>query len=208
MIVFYYQGIRNRVPRFVCYITDRAFKFELATLNIVPCEVLEIGDETQRRRNMKMCTTLGALMLLLASFSTSEAIKVYESTLSRNAVNVYLSSEEVANAKASKKYCGRAGREVGEQMLGLAGIPESITGKVAAMIVCESLCLKYRHDVRKAVRNIPKGNSVTLKYYVNLEGVRDLWRFSDEVGDDLMPLGSCTKTVLKVANELVSSRMR
>ena len=147
-------------------------------------------------------------MLLLASISTSEAIEVYESTLSKNAVNVHLSSEEVANAKASKKYSGRAGREVGEQMLGLAGIPESITGKVAAMVVCETLCLKYKHDIQRAVKDVPKGNSVTLKYYVNLEGVRDLWRLSDEVGDDLMPVGSCTKTVLKVANDLVSSRVR
>ena len=147
-------------------------------------------------------------MLLLVSFSTSEAIEVYESTLSKNAVNVHLSSSEVTNAKASKKYCGRAGREVGEQMLGLAGIPESITGKVSAMTVCESLCLKYRHDIRKAVRNVPKGNSVTLKYYVNLEGVRTLWRLSDEVGDDLMLIGGATKTILGVANELTNARLQ
>jgi hypothetical protein len=156
---------------------------------------------------MKMCTRLGALMLLLASFSTSTAIRVYESTVSDNAVNVYLSSEEVAHAKASKKYCRRAGREVGEQMLGLAGIPESITGKIAAMIACESLCLKYRHDIRKVARDIPEGNSVTLKYYVNLEGVRDLWRLSDEVGDDLMPIGKATKTILDVANQLTNARL-
>lgn len=157
---------------------------------------------------MKMCTRLGALMLLLASFSTSTAIRVYESTVSDNAVNVYLSSEEVAHVKASKYFCRHAGREVGEKMLGLAGIPESITGKVAAMVVCETLCLKYQHDIKKVVRKVPRGNSVTLKYSVNLEGVRDLWRFSDEVGDDLMPVGPCTQAVLKIANEFVNSRMK
>ena len=137
-----------------------------------------------------------------------DGIRVYESTLSERAVLVNLSPEKVASAVASEESCQQIGRSVAEKMLGLAGIPESITGKVAAMLVCETLCLKYKHDIQKAVKDVPKGNSVTLKYYVNLEGVRDLWRFSDEVGDDLMPVGSCTKTVLKVANELVSSRVR
>ena len=136
-----------------------------------------------------------------------DGIRVYESTLSERAVLVNLSPEKVAMAVASEVSCQQIGHSVAEKMLGLAGIPESITGKVAAMLVCETLCLKYKHDIQKAVKDITKGNSVTLKYYVNLEGVRDLWRLSDEVGDDLMPLDPYTKTVLKIANELVNTRL-
>lgn len=58
------------------------------------------------------------------------------------------------------------------------------------------------------MRTGPVSSSIACRYYMNLETVRSLRQLNDEVGDGLVPIGSCTRTVLKVSNELVSSRMK
>ena len=152
------------------------------------------------------CHIIGiALSLVLATPSFLRAVQVYESPLSTNAVCIHLDANEVASAQGDRLAAQALGVEVASQMILLAGVPESISGKVAAIPVWETLCIKYGSDIRKYTKSVPEGNSLTLKYRgVDLKGVRWVWQASS-LGDPLVPGSELNRAVLKSINTLLNT---
>lgn len=149
---------------------------------------------------------VGASLLMLVS--PVYAVRAYESTLTRNAICVQFTEQEVLSVQKDASNAQFLGRRTAEELIKLAGIPESITGKVAAFTAWVPMCEKYRLDIIRAVKGIPRGNPLTLKYRdVNLEGVRALWEAS-AVGDFILPGGELTKQAADAANRIINIYMR
>lgn len=141
-----------------------------------------------------------ALMVI----SPAYAVRVYESTLTEDAICVQFTEQEVLSVQSDASNAQFLGRRTAEELIKLAGIPESITGKVAAFTAWVPMCEKYRLDIIRATNRTPRGNPLTLKYRgVNLEGVRALWEAS-AVGDFILPGGELTKQAADAANRIIN----
>lgn len=158
---------------------------------------------------MRLFTTLTIILLATVLVAKSTfAIAVYESQLSSNAVNVQISDEEARAVVDNPAYARSLAVDVTREMLLLAGIPSSITGKVAAAGVAQVLISKYNSDIL-LLSNRHKQN-FTMKYNVNLEGVRSAWDSDllNKYGDELMPGGPVLKAALSIINMLVNASLR
>lgn len=145
---------------------------------------------------------VGTSVLMLVS--PVYAVRVYESQLTENAICVQLSEQEVLSVQNDADSAQYLGRRTAEELIKLAGIPESITGKVAAFTAWVPMCEKYRLDIIRAAKKTPRGNPLTLKYRdVNLEGVRALWEAS-AVGDYILPGGELTNTAADAVNKIIN----
>jgi len=147
----------------------------------------------------KICLFFGFFLMFLISLN---AQKVYLSELTENSVLVQLSADEVQTARGSEREAQRMGTQVAWKIIRLAGIPESITGKVAGIATWAVLCKKYGKDLYKYAKQTPDGNNLTLKYRgVNIEGVKKIWKLS-ETGDYILPGSEATKQIADVVNRL------
>ena len=146
--------------------------------------------------------------IALMAITPAYAVRVYESTLTEDAICVQLTEQEVLSVQNDARNAQYLGRRTAEELIKLAGIPESITGKVAAFTAWVPMCEKYRLDIIRVAKRIPRGNPLTLKYRgVNLEGVRALWEAS-AVGDFILPGGEVTKQAADAANRIINLFLR
>ena len=151
---------------------------------------------------------LVTVIILLLLWHPAYSLDVYESPLSTNAICVSLDEDEVSFAKQSLNNALELGRETATQVLLLAGVPESVTGKVASIAVWSVLCNKYSKNIYKYSKSTPEGSSLTLKYYgVNLEGVRRIWAASG-LADHAMPGSELTKALISTLNEFINASLR
>lgn len=145
-----------------------------------------------------------SFLTLAISLSNSKAVTVEESTLTRNSVVVILTAQEVEEAKKPSG-ATKLGIEVAWKMIRLAGVPESVSGKVAAVGVWAVLQRKYEYDIHSAAKKLPAGNNLTLKYSgVDLEGVRKVWAASG-AADHVMPGSELTKLIIDTINKLINA---
>jgi hypothetical protein len=135
----------------------------------------------------------------------AKAVRVQESTISEDQVTVILSADEVERSRSSAG-ANIVGADVATKMLGLAGVPSSVTGKVASIAVWSILCEKYTLDIKRACAKAAEGSSLTLKYHVNLDGVRDVWRAS-EAADLAAPGGPAVSLLNTSINMLMDMRL-
>lgn len=153
---------------------------------------------------------LFVVVLLVTGWSqinTVKAVSVEESRLSKNSVVVRLTAQEVEKAR-KKTNATIYGADVARKMLRLAGVPESVSGKVAAVAVWAVLCRKYEGDIYRYAKKTPKGNNLTLKYSgVDLEGVRKVWAASG-AADHVMPGGEVTKMIINTINRLLNAVLK
>ena len=146
--------------------------------------------------------------ILLLLWHPAYALDVYESTLSKNAICVSLNDSEVSFAKQSRKNSTILGRATATQVLSLAGVPESVTGKVASVAVWSVLCNKYSKAIYKYSKKTSDGSNLTLKFYgVNLEAVRKIWSASS-LADHAMPGSELTKALISTLNEFINASLR
>lgn len=138
----------------------------------------------------------------------AKAIEVYESPLSKNAICISLNQNEVEYAKVSKGNAQELAIEASKQLLYLAGVPESVTGKVASVYVWAGLTIKYRNAIYSYSKSVPEGNSLTLKFFdVDLEAVKRIWNVSS-LGDNIIPGGELEKALIKTINTFSNAVMR
>ena len=135
--------------------------------------------------------------------SKADAVQVRESTLSQHAVIVVLTHQETSEVR-NRENAKALGAQIATKMMKLAGIPESVTGKVAAVAVWGVLCEKYGSDTNKYAKTTPKGHQLTLKYRINLDGIRHIWKASG-YADNAMPGSGVVKTLISIVNELMNS---
>ena len=151
--------------------------------------------------------TLGILLLVNMGYG----LDVYESSLSKKSVVVLLSADDVARARVSYAYANQLGAETAWRMIRLAGIPESVSGKVAGTGVWAVLTAKYGADIYYNSKNLGlyKGRerSVSLKYRVDLAGVRRVWSASG-YADKAMPGSKGTKKIVNIVNTLINSSLK
>lgn len=138
---------------------------------------------------------------------TVVAVEVYESQLSEKSVCVLLNAAEVDEARNSNELANSLGAKVAYEMIRLAGIPESITGKVASLPVWTVLCNKYSRDIARYSKGTASNSTLMLKYRVDLDGVRAIWEVSG-YADDLMPGSKSTKAVVDIVNRLINASLR
>jgi hypothetical protein len=132
------------------------------------------------------------------------AVEVQQSTSSRNAVVILLASDETDQARRGFGSSLPLGREAAIQVLGLAGVPESISGKVAYLPVLIILAEKYARDMHRYATRTGAGSSFMLKYYgVNIDGLRQVWLASG-VADELLPGGPVGSAVVEAVNEMAN----
>ena len=144
----------------------------------------------------------------LFSWHSAFAVDVYESTLSKNAICVSLNDSEVSFAKQSRENSTVLGRETASQLLVLAGVPESVTGKVASIAVWSVLCNKYSKAIYKQSKKTSVGSNLTLKFYgVNLDAVRKIWSASS-IADHAMPGGEVTKALVSTLNDFINASLK
>ena len=151
------------------------------------------------RRNLNIVIFL----LSITYCGPAAAVRVEESTLSEKKVNVILTSGEVEQGR-TRSGANVLGLDVGTKMILLAGIPESVTGKVAAIGVWSILREKYATDINRECKKAPEGNTLTLSYRVDIEGVRSVWEAS-KPADLAIPGSQLTNAVVSVINELINS---
>lgn len=144
-------------------------------------------------------------LVLITAVTPVLAVRVEESQLTEDAITVILTEREVLILQESTdRDAYRLGEQVAFKLIDLAGIPESITGKVAAFTAWVPMVEKYTRDMKQAVKDVPRGNSLTLKYQgVNLEAVRRLWNVS-AAGDYIMPGGELTRKAAGTANDILN----
>jgi hypothetical protein len=142
-----------------------------------------------------------SVVILGAAVSVCRSVEVYPSKLSSNKVMVRVSDEEALMVKRDLSVANQLGREVTGKMLLLVGVPESVTGKVAAATVAAVLWGRYSNDIRDTVKEY--GQGFTLGYYVEIEKLRALWSAS-AVGDPLMPGTEASKALIDIINELAN----
>ena len=147
--------------------------------------------------------TLGILLLVNMGYG----LDVYESSLSKKSVVVLLSADDVARARVSYSYANQLGAETAWRMIRLAGIPESVSGKVAGTGVWAVLTAKYGADIYYNSKNLGRGRSVSLKYRVDLAGVRRVWSASG-YADKAMPGSKGTKKIVNIVNTLINSSLK
>jgi len=151
-----------------------------------------------------MSELLTITIVLLIATQNAQALRVYESQLSSNAVMVQISDEEAKAIVDDPDVAARLASEVTIQMLEIVGIPSSITGKVAMAPVAVVLSSKYSADIYRLSKKY--GQGFTMKYHVDLEGVRQMWDIS-EVGDEIIPGTPAARAVLDVINRLVNTAL-
>ena len=138
----------------------------------------------------------------------AQAIEVYESPLSKNAICISLDQNEVAYAKVSKDNAQELAIEASKQLLYLAGVPESVTGKVASVYVWVGLTIKYTNAIYKHSKKVPDGHSLTLKFLdVDLDAVKRIWNVSS-LGDNIIPGGELEKALIKTINTFSNAVLR
>jgi len=147
--------------------------------------------------------TLGILLLVNMGYG----LDVYESSLSKKSVVVLLSADDVARARVSYAYANQLGAETAWRMIRLAGIPESVSGKVAGTGVWAVLTAKYGADIYYNSKNLGRGRSVSLKYRVDLAGVRRVWSASS-YADKAMPGSKGTKKIVNIINTFINSSVK
>ena len=147
--------------------------------------------------------TLGILLLVNMGYG----LDVYESSLSKKSVVVLLSADDVARARVSYSYANQLGAETAWRMIRLAGIPESVSGKVAGTGVWAVLTAKYGADIYYNSKNLGRGRSVSLKYRVDLAGVRRVWSASG-YADKAMPGSKGTKKIVNIINTFINSSVK
>jgi len=148
------------------------------------------------------------ISLWLSIAIQAQAIDVYESPLSKNAICISLDQNEVAYAKVSKDNAQELAIEASKQLLYLAGVPESVTGKVASVYVWVGLTIKYRNAIYSYSKSVPEGNSLTLKFFdVDLEAVKRIWNVSS-LGDNIIPGGELEKALIKTINTFSNAVLR
>lgn len=152
----------------------------------------------------RISTMTLATLSILFELPTASAVTVAESTLSKNAVVVTMTASEVKEAK-TRTGSIKLGATVAKEMILLAGVPESMTGKFAAVSVWAILCAKYEGDIRDYASKTPDGNNLTLKYSgVDLDGVRRVWA-ATEAADHAIPGGELIKMILDTINKLANA---
>ena len=153
-----------------------------------------------RRIVMGIIVALVLMIMSIPAFS----VDVYVSTLTKDAICVRLTEQDILSVQNDASTAQYLGREIAYDLIEEAGIPESITGKVAAFVAWVPLCEKYTLDIKRVAKEIPRGSPVTLKYSgVNLNGVRKLWRAS-AVGDYILPGGQLTKQAADAINRIIN----
>ena len=139
-------------------------------------------------------------------FATTHAlpVDVYQSKLSSDHVMVLISDQEAQRAAGDTNYAKTLGKTTRDQMVGLVGIPSSITGKTALFSIMGILAKQYERDISNAAKQ-SGGTSFSLKYKVNIEGLRQLWRASS-LGA-MLPTGSGADDALSILNKLANGRL-
>lgn len=148
-----------------------------------------------------------AAMVSALVVSTAYSVDAYESPLSENAVCINFSPDEVAYAKADRHNANALGVEAARQVLLLAGMPESISGKVASLPAAVTLSVRYGKDLWRVSKGAKPNSYLTLKYYnVNIEGLRRLWELSG-IADEFIPSSGPGKEILNAINKLANATM-
>lgn len=149
-------------------------------------------------------SSIFVLLTVICVVPNASAVDVQESTLSPGqAVVVQFTPDEVRRGREMTG-ASRLGVEVANGMLRLSGLPESVTGRVAAVGVWSVLCNKYAVDIYREANRVPDGNNLSLRYEVDLEGVRRVWAAS-AVGDPLMPGSEGTGVIVDILNRLLTA---
>ncbi len=154
---------------------------------------------------MRLSNLVGFVLLFVIFPGVSSALDVYESTLSKNKVLIRVSDSEAQKVSRDQRYATALGIEAAKQMLLLSGIPESITGKVAAAGTAQGLSSKYASDIYSHARKYKQG--FALQYQVDLPGVRTLWKASGQ-GDPFIPGTPAAKAILDIVNRLANYELQ
>lgn len=138
---------------------------------------------------------------------TASAQTVRESTLTPGALLVQFSSAEVAQARRSKAASLSLASHAARRFVEIAGVPDSITGKVALAPVWAGLTARMSIQFHSHAKNTPTGHSLTLKYRVNLDGVRRVLKAARHA-DGTIPVGKQAKVALDIANIIVNASFK
>lgn len=157
-----------------------------------------------RMRNFAvMLTTLQLVILVsLSTINNTYALSVNESRFSDNCIVVVISDEEARSCRNSRSYCTRLGEDIAEEMMRVIGIPSSVTAKIAMINTQIPLAYKYRLDLERYSNQYDQG--FTLKYYVEIDKIRELWRIA-EVEDYMLPGTREFQMVTGILNDLVNA---
>ena len=121
---------------------------------------------------------------------------------------VQFSPDEVDLARHSKRASLRLASHAARRFLEIAGVPDSITGKAALLPIWAGLTARMSGQFHSLASKTSKGHSLTLKYRVNLSGVRAVLKAARHA-DGTIPASQHHKVALKVANIVINaSRMR
>ncbi|MAF67543.1 MAG: hypothetical protein CMJ84_18040 [Planctomycetes bacterium] len=149
-----------------------------------------------------------ASALALGTLSPSaSAQRVRESTLTPGALVVQFSPAEVAQARRSKSASLRLASHAARRFVEIAGVPDSITGKVALAPIWAGLTARMSGQFHSLAKSTPKGHSLTLKYRVNLTGVRRVLKAARHA-DGTIPVGKHAQLALDIANIVVNASLR
>lgn len=160
-----------------------------------------------KARTVAACT---AFTLCCVLPHPAAAVSVNESAFNDDKhqyLMVHLDSNELANAKQNVYLARQLAAEGATGMLGAVGVPESVTGKASTLLVWPALCDRLAADFRRTAREVPAGQNVTLRYEVNIRGLRALWAASGEA-DKLVPGSPATKAVIEIVNKLANAFLK
>lgn len=155
-------------------------------------------------RSLRPLQSLLIFSTLALAAPAAQAVSVEESSLSPGqAVVVQFTADEVTQAR-NRAHAASFGVQVANRMMRIAGIPESFSGKVAAVGVWTTLCGKYTDDIHREATRTPAGNNMTLRYRVDLEGVRRVWAASGAL-DHVIPGGELVGLFVDILNRLLNA---